>query len=276
MTWNQPLTLASCMSPSSDFFYEWLAEYLSRRLDLDVRWVDRGGWQDRLRAVCDGDISLAAICGLHYVNETGNGHPRIQPIAAAVPAAPRYGTRPVYFTELLVRADGPCRSFDCLAGARWAYNEPTSQSGFGIIAFELARRGLSFDFFSSALESGSHIESLRLLLEGRVDVISIDSTVLELEVARSPGLARLVRSVASFGPSPFPPIVAGAGVPPDLRQRLRHALIRLDEDAAGSRLLHEAMLRSLAPVDDGTYDSVRSMQRTARAAGLHRPPMRRR
>lgn len=254
------------MSPNSYFFYEGLARFMSGRLGADVRWVNPPDWQDGLRMLRTGGASLAAICGLQYVEEADDRGVPLVPMAAPVPAGERYGGKPVYLTELVVRHDSRYQTLEELGGARWAYNEPTSQSGFGIMAYALAERGLTLGFFEDCIESGSHLTSLGLLLAGEADVATIDSTVLELEFVRHPALRGQVRCIESLGPSPAPPIAASAGVPAELRARLRQMMASLHTYAEGRRLLREARYESLAVVDDGWYDEIRRMREVGRRA----------
>lgn len=261
------LTLLSCMSPNSFPFYGGLARYLSGCLGQDVRWL-APDWRAGLEMIRTGEASLAAICGLQYVMEVDDCQTPLVPLAAPVPEGERYNGKPVYFTEVIVPADSRYRSFEDLAGARWAFNEPTSHSGFGAMAYELARRGLSLDYFAEAIESGSHLRSLELLDCGAVDAITVDSTVLQLEYGRSPGLAARVRAVAALGPSPAPPIVAHASVPGELRVRLQQAMASLHLGAEGQQLLREARFASLAAVDDAWYDEIRRMRGVGGNSGV--------
>ena len=57
------------------------------------------------------------------------------PPVGLLPAAPvfrddRAPGEPVYFSELVVRADSPAESFLDLRGRSWAYNDPCSLSGY--------------------------------------------------------------------------------------------------------------------------------------------------
>ena len=129
------LTLVSCMCPNLDSFYQGLAARLSERLERDVRFVGDRAWGGRLEMLRTGGASLGSVCGLQYVNEVDSGRAGLVPLAAPAPAGERYGGRPVYFTEMLVAAGSGLSSFESLAGARWAYNEPTSHSGFGVVGY---------------------------------------------------------------------------------------------------------------------------------------------
>src|SRR3989442_1677872 len=62
---------------------------------------------------------FAFLCGLAFVALGSSLHA----IAAPVPRGSRYRGRPVYFSDVIVRADSRYRSFSDLRGATFAYNE---------------------------------------------------------------------------------------------------------------------------------------------------------
>jgi hypothetical protein len=131
--------------------------------------------------------------------------PGMELLAAPVMRGGRYGLGPVYFSDVVVRAGHAARTFDDLAGARFAFNERTSHSGYGVVRHALAERGYTTGFFSSMVESGAHQRSLRLITGGEVDASAIDSTVLETEFLRTPKLRQQLKVVSTLGPSPIPP-----------------------------------------------------------------------
>jgi ABC-type phosphate/phosphonate transport system substrate-binding protein len=81
--------------------------------------------------------------------------------------------------------------------SRFAFNERTSHSGYGVVRHALARRGYSRGFFGSVAESGAHQRSLSLIADGAADASAIDSTVLETEFLHRPDLAQQVRVVTT-------------------------------------------------------------------------------
>jgi phosphonate transport system substrate-binding protein len=235
-----------------------------------VEFIDRLPWPERERRFWAGAIDVCWICGLPYVRESDRMR-RVEIAAAPVPAAERYGDAPVYFSDVVVRADSPFRRFADLHGAVWAYNEPASHSGHNVVRYEMARRGLDSDFFGRVLESGAHQTSLDLILAGVADASAIDSTVLETESMRRPGLASQVRIIDTFGPSPIPPWVFSPAVAPGLRREIRAVLLAMSEDAEGAEVLAAGAMRRFQAVDDASYEAIRAM---ARYADTPQPPPR--
>lgn len=260
-----PLTLTMCQAPNAEPTCRAIAAYLAARLEGPVHFVDDIAWPQRLAGLEAGDIDMGWVCGAYYVDWADLPNPTIELLAAPVMAAARYGGRPVYFSDVVVAASGPFRSFDDLRGARWAFNEPGSHSGHGVVRFHLATLGASWDYFACALPSGAHQRSLQMILSGEIDASAIDSTVLETELRLNPELANHIKVVAVLGPSAIPPWIIQRRLPADLRRRIRHLLLTMHQDADGRSLLAEGQMSHFAAVSDQDYDSIRRMRQQAAA-----------
>lgn len=262
------LRLTSCQAENSEFIGRAVARYVGRRLGLATEFIDDVSWQDRERLLDAGEIHAGWICGLPYVRKADCTRPAIELLAAPVMAGRRYAGRPVYFSDVVVRSDSGARSFSDLRGLRWGYNEPGSHSGHNIVRYRLAQLGEGAGYFEHVTETGAHQKTLQMLAAGAVDASAIDSTVLETEFRRYPALARALRVVEAWGPSPAPPWVMSRRLPLALRRDLRKAVLSMHREPAGRRLLRQARMVRFARVSDRDYDPIRRM---AEAAGATRP-----
>lgn len=259
----QPGTIyiSSIQAPCMDFLAGDLAHYLSSRLSIPVEARLDVPWQERFRLFQEGEVHLCWVCGLPYVRLAERFPGRFSPLAAPVMQAPRYQGRPVYFSDMVVRRDSPFHTFDDLRGAVWTYNEPGSQSGYGIVLYSLAQRGKNLNFFGRIVESGAHQASLQMIVRGEVDASAIDSTVLEQVLADEPQLAEQIRVIATLGPSPIPPWVVHqeAGLPDDVILAMRRLLVNMHAPPEGRDILSRARLRRFSPVSERDYDPIRAM-----------------
>lgn len=263
-----PLRVTSLQAPHADGFCRRLTTYLADRLGRASRFIDDRPWQARLRALERGDIDLAWMCGLQYVQKRDAAVGSLAPLACPVPDGPRYRDRPVYFSDVIVRRESPWQSFDELAGAHWAYNEPSSHSGHGITRYAMARAGLGRDFFGTVTRVGSHEAAVEWVMSGRADGAAIDSTVLEWLSAARLGLSRGLRVIARWGPSPAPPWVAAGRIDAETRAAVKGVLTSMHDDAGGRALLRSMRTARLCPVSDDDYDPIRRMARASRAISL--------
>src|SRR5205823_758131 len=110
----------------------------------------------------------------------------------------RYRGKPVYFSDVVVRRDSPFQSFEDLRGRSWAYNEPHSQSGYGIVRDHLVQTGRITGYFERVVEAGYHERALRMVCAGEIEASAIDSHVLALLLRDNPALAEQLRVVDVF------------------------------------------------------------------------------
>jgi len=239
-----------------------IARWLADRAGLPVIYVGDIDWRERYTQLDGGQIDIAWICGLPYVQRAD--HVRL--LAAPVNRGERYAGQPVYFSDVVVRADSPIATTDDLSGIRWAYNEPGSWSGYGAVAHWLLAAGRSWNWFGSVMEAGSHQAALEMIRRGEVDAVAIDTTVLDLELARNPTLAHDLRVIETLGPSPQPPWVVGKHISPAFEAQIRSALLDMYRDPTGQLILAVGLIDRFVAVTDTDYDPIRRM--AAQAADL--------
>jgi phosphonate transport system substrate-binding protein len=263
MRGNRVLRVASHLAPSVLPAYALatrrIGERLGRRTELVVA-------SDYRRCVADVD-HVCFVCSIPYL--LLQDRVAMAPIAAPVLEGRRYHARPVYYSEVVVRGDGPARSFDDLAGSRWAYNEPFSHSGFLVALHHLAARGDDATFIGNWVEAGYHDDAIRMVLDGRADWAAIDSQVLDLWRRWDPALRRGLRTIAVLGPSTIQPVVASTTrLTAGERQRVTEAFLELDREPLGRRVLAACGIRRFVAIDDRAYDDIRGMLSTVDRAGL--------
>jgi phosphonate transport system substrate-binding protein len=183
-------------------------------------------------------------------------------LAAPVVDEPRYENRPIYFSDVVVRADSPAASFADLRGASWCYNEPSSHSGYMTVLHHLVRMGESPSFFRRFDATGFHQESMRLVADGTYDASAIDSHLLAVMRRRTPGLTASLRVIESIGPSPIQPVVAADHVPADVREAMADVLTSMRGPS-----LHDAHVSRYERVTDADYDAIRAMAAAVADAG---------
>ena len=233
------------------WLYEYIASALAERLGCAVELV-QGSCYEQLGT----DFDLAFVCGLAYVVWGG----ATEPLVAPVLTDERYKGEPIYFSDVVVRCDSGFHSFADLRNASWVYNEPYSQSGFGIVRSHLARCGYGDSFFRRETEVGSHEAALHLVAEGEADVAAIDSHVLATFLPSHPRLDGRLRAIHTLGPSPIQPLVAARHLPEALKAAVRCALVDLANDPKARIVLRRGHVACFVPVQDSAYDSIREMR----------------
>lgn len=256
------LRFTSCQAEIAESFCRALSSFIGKRLGVSAEFVGDIPWQERERLLDAGEIDVCWICGLPYVKKIITDG-AIKLLAAPVMAHPRYADLPIYYSDVVVHAESRLRSFRDLRGAVWAYNEPNSHSGHNLVRYHLAARGIRDRYFGRVVESGSHQDSLQMLLSRTIDATAIDSTVLEMAFAREPWMIEKVRTVTVLGPSPAPPWVVHCSVPYETQEALRREFLSVHLRQEGQRILEPAGISRFASVSDKSYDPIRQMDRIA-------------
>jgi phosphonate transport system substrate-binding protein len=257
---RRPLQLVTYLAPNLFWFYEFISRYLAERLRCATE-IQVGS--DYTQMAERGD--LVFVCGLPYVELTRRGMPRLEPLVAPVLEGERYGGKPIYFSDVIVRQNSPFGSFADLRGRSWAYNEPQSQSGYGIVRHSLIRKGETNGFFGKITQTGFHEQSIQMVDTGAVDASAIDSHLLALVLRDDPGLAERIRIIDTFGPSSIQPILAGPQLPDCLKSEAKKVLLEMADDPIARPELARALIKRFEPVSDATYDDIRWICKAAEA-----------
>ena len=262
---SRPLRFVTYLAPNVRPLYEFIARYVGERLGCATELIVGESYT----RVAEADVAF--LCGLPYVGLVEQPEPPIGLLAAPVLRGARYGGRPVYYSDVIVRRDSRFRSFADLRGARWAYNEPNSHSGFGVIRYHLARIGETNEYFGRVIEAGWHERSIRLVAAGKVDASAIDSQVLAVALREHPHLARRLRVIDALGPSTIQPVVAARRLPRLLKAMLRSLLVEMHRSRAARAALAHGYVEHFVVVKDSDYDDIRGMLNISRSARERQP-----
>jgi phosphonate transport system substrate-binding protein len=253
--------LLTFLAPNLLWFYQFISNHLAEKLGYPTELALGSDY-----AQLQGQADLAFVCGLPYVEHTRLARPCVEPLVAPVLRGRRYGGRPVYFSDVVVRRESPLRSFADLRGRSWAYNEPHSQSGYGITRFYLASRGEVGGYFGRVVEAGYHERAVDLVCSGEVDASAIDSHVLAVARRQDPTLVARLRVIERLGPSPIQPVVAARCLSRRAKEDVRAVLVGMADDPVARPQLDGALVERFQPVTDATYDPIRQMVAVAEAA----------
>jgi phosphonate transport system substrate-binding protein len=256
------ITAVSLLGSAATPTHQALCAYLSRTTDLSIKFATEPPWQEQLNLLLAGAAQMAFLCGRLYTQHSD----LLELVAAPVMAEERYRHQPIYFSDVIVPVTSAFQSFADLRGARWAYNEPNSFSGYIAVLDYLASLCEDGSYFQAWIETGSHVAALHQVIEGHADGAAIDSIVLAAVLRGEPALRERIRTIASIGPSPVPPIVVRRDLPHALRTQLHAAWTTLHEDPAGRAILASASIERFVSVTDEFYNDLRA--KATRARGI--------
>ena len=153
------------------------------------------------------DLFLSQTCGYPF---RARLHDRVSYVGT-----PDYGVEgcpPGHYRSVFVaRADDPRQTLTEFDGARFAYNEALSQSGWAAPQNHAAKLGLRLP---PTLQSGGHRLSALAVAEGRADIAALDAVTYAMLQQVEPQVAGL-RTVALTDPTPGLPYITAAGQDPE-------------------------------------------------------------
>lgn len=258
------LRFGTFLAPNMLPTYQAIADAVGARLGMSTELVVETDYENCIRDVND----VCFVCSLPYVIYERQGLSPAEPVAAPVLQGERYEGRPIYFSDVIVHRSNPASSFLDLRGSTWAYNEPLSQSGYGITRYHLVSIGEVDGFFGDVIEAGFHESAIEMVRDREVDASAIDSQVLAVAVRDDPSLSDELRVIDTLGPSTIQPVAVTKRFSLELTEAIRDALVGLHNDPSIRESLDHGLIDRFTPVGPADYDDIRRMLVACEEAGF--------
>ncbi|MCA1825558.1 MAG: phosphate/phosphite/phosphonate ABC transporter substrate-binding protein [Myxococcales bacterium] len=206
-------------------------------------------------------------------------HARAAEQGARLVALPQRGGWLTFRSALLVRKDDPIDGPANLRGARVAWRDRASASGYLFPRIELAALGATPDkAFSSEKFYGSVVDAAQAVASGAADLCTCwvsdpaardrDRAMVEIEKALGPELAGKLRVLHVTDPIPPDGLVVAAQVQEAERSAIATALLALHTTPQGQKALQTVFqAERLAPVNDALLRSLKTWAEAAAARG---------
>jgi len=211
------------------------------------------------------DLGVVMMCGLPYALRT----PKPLIVAAPIPSPSRYGGKAVYFTDMVVRSGSPFQTLEDTFGGIAGYTLPDSMSGGVAFAHHLEqfRTADRPRLYKSTVGNLIHARGvIEALSKGAIDVGPLDSFYHDLLKHSDPAFAAQVRTVASTGPIPLPPLVATAVLKTEEVKRLREAFTATALAPDLTEVMERLLLAGFAFPEPADYDQVAAIAALPHAA----------
>ncbi|HSW80002.1 MAG TPA: PhnD/SsuA/transferrin family substrate-binding protein [Candidatus Saccharimonadales bacterium] len=249
------LRFGTFLAPNMLPVYQAITEVVGKELGMATELVVETDYEN-----CAKDINdVCFVCSLPYIEYERQGRAQAIPIAAPVLKGARYHGKPIYFSDVIVRKDSSLKSFKDLRGHSWSYNEPLSQSGYGITRYTMVKMGETHGFFSKVINAGYHEESIRLVLDGKIDASAIDSQVLSVAMRDDSLLRRGLKIIDTLGPSTIQPIAVSKRLSETLRQQILQILLDFHKGSKNRKKLDLGLVDHFVAIGPKDYDDIRMM-----------------
>ncbi len=178
----------------------------------------------------------------------------VEPVAR--PEAIKGGS--TYHGVLFVRSDSGINTLADMKAKRFAFvaKETTAGYLFPLRFFREFGLGRLDQYFSEVYFAGTHSAAIRDVLNGQADIGAAKSTVFARLAEQEPRVLRELTILAKSPAVPENALALGRDVDPTLRKQLREALLGMDADPAGKRILHEFGARRFVETRVNDYQVV--------------------
>lgn len=251
------------LSPSIPYeLYELIANYINRTTYLNVilsfETVHSGPPRNCSNPFLSQKIDIAHICSPSFIWLTNHENAPIEllPIAPIFKDERAHG-KPIYFSDIIVASHSPIKSFNEFKGKTWCYNDQESLSGYFCLLQKLAHIKQSTSFFNRLYESGNHLKSIELVVNGDIDGSAIDSNVLVIQLKKNKELQQKIRIIDSWGPFPIQPFIVRKDLPDDIKKTFINALLQMAIDEKDA--LAEFFIDGFGPISDQDFDDERAL-----------------
>jgi ABC-type phosphate/phosphonate transport system substrate-binding protein len=216
------------------------------------------------------DLGCVFMCGYPIALELSP----VTPIAAPVPSLDWAGGRPLYRSDLIVRADAPFDRLEDTFGHRLGWTVEHSHSGFNalrhhLLAYRSADRPALYGEVTGHLITARGI--LDEVLAGEIDVGPLDGYWHALIRTHRPELLAGVRVVASTALAPIPAFVAAPTVPDEAVRAMKAAFAAAHRRPWFAPFAETLLLSRFEPVAPGDFAVTLERDRAALDAGYPLP-----
>ena len=230
-----------------------LARYLAHATGRQVEVRVGRSYAEHINALGTGLIDLAYMGPASYVTMTRQFGPRPLLVRQVI------NHDPLLKGEIVVRQNSPIRTLGDFQGKCFYFGDANSTMSHILPELTLARAGVPLSRLGSYHTLDGHNNIALGILSGDCDGGAVKSEVYEAFKLRG------LRAVADLPEVADHVLVASNHLPPELVQKLRQALLKLNQDPDGPRIMtaiHPHMT-ALVPARDSDYDSLRHLMESA-------------
>jgi ABC-type phosphate/phosphonate transport system substrate-binding protein len=242
-----------------------LFDWVARESGVSLGTIDHAAPAPLEALWARDDLGAAFMCGFPFALSARK--PSL--LAALVPSPARYGERPQYCTDLIVRADSGFERLRDTFGGRIGWTVGHSQSGYNAVRHHLLGRPEARYQWVGPLVTPRRV--IEAALAGEIDVGPLDSYVHDLLRRHDPETASRLRVLESTAMTPIPPLIAAPAVDAATVSRLRQALLSCSAAPGMRATLEELLLARFEPIDAAAYDVLSKWAGEADAGGVPAP-----
>jgi phosphonate transport system substrate-binding protein len=249
------IAIGAMITPQAGFaYYKRLLDYMGEKMSMEVAFIDKDSYAEINNLLEKGEIDAAFVCSGPYVD----GHEKFGLELLVVPQA--YGET-VYYSYIIVNAEGPVKSLEGLRGKTFAFTDPKSNTGRLVPTYMLSEINETPDsFFKEHTFTYAHDKSVEAVAMGLVDGAAVDSLIWEYLDRTSPEITSKTRVILKSQPFAIPPFAVRPGLDPEIKKTFKKVLLGSHKTKEGREILDGMSIDRFVEGNDSDYDSIRKMK----------------
>jgi len=248
--------VASMITPvDSVKYYQDVIDYIGEAIGRPVQMVHRRTYAEMDALLEKGEVKVAFICAGPYVKDR-------ERFGVELLVAPIVHGKSTYHAYIIVHSESSIRSFVELKGKTFAFTDPESNTGKLYPSYLLSTMGTAPEkFFQSVRYSYSHNKSVEMVAKKMVDGAAVQSPVYDYMLKTGSPFAKQTKIIKRSPPYGNPPVVVTRNIDPVLKDKLKEAFLGMGKKSKGRAILEAMMIDGFVKVPDGSYDTVRAMEK---------------
>ena len=209
-------------------------------------------------------LLLSQTCGYPFSTMLFDQVQLVGTFAYAVPGARGIACR----SQLVCRTTDPRKALSAFAGGTVAFNAKDSQSGYNALRALVAQASALRPFFSQAVESGAHVNSIELVRTGAVDMAAIDAVTWALWQHDNPDHAPALRVFGETDAYPGLPLITALGTSSELLDHMRSCLLAVATQPDYAPWRNPLRIHGFEVTKPSDYALCKAMQAQALGLGM--------
>ncbi len=229
--------------------YQPLLDYLALKTPFAYELVLKKNYEETVNSLGSGEMDLALLGPLTYLE----AHSKYG--AISILKSKGVDNTTSYKSVIIKKKDSPVKSLPELKGKSFAFASTKSTSGNLIPRYLLANSGIHLSDLSKYANFDYHDSVVKAILKGQYTAGAVrDSTARKY-------MKLGIEIIAASEAIPTGPLVAGAGTPYAVIENIKKALLALNQDQDGQKVLKrldEDFRNGFIEATDSDYADIRS------------------
>jgi phosphonate transport system substrate-binding protein len=212
-----------------------LAKYLSEKLGTNVRFTILSRYGDIVDRFVSRNMD-GAFFGI-FTSVLAQEKLGVEPLVR--PVNPDGSTTARGY--LIVRKDSGIKTAADIKGKRAVFVDKATATGYLFAVAYLREKGIKDldSYFSEYYFTGSHDTAVYAVLDGRADVGTVKSRILEKLISKDPLIKDEILVLASSISLPDTTLCVRKDIPEELKQKLKDTLLTMHQDPRGIEVLEK-------------------------------------